>query len=787
MRTLVAAAVLLFGGPLVWVSPSAALTQVSAIPLGSQWSFSDDGSDQGTAWREIGFAAAGWGSGAGELGYGDGDEGTVVSYGPDRWQKHATTYFRHQLHVVDVAAVSAISVSLKYDDGAVVYVNGTEVYRVGMPTTFNYATYTGTTREGTRTFSVDPALLVEGANAVAVEVHQSTRTSSDISFDLSMIMTRTGTPPVNPPPVEPPPVNPPPANPPPVIPELTDNIPFGSVWAFLDDGTDQGSAWRSAGFTPAGWGSGAGELGYGDGDEATVVSYGPDRWQKYATTYFRREVNVADPADVNEVVMSLKYDDGAVVYVNGTEVRRVSMPATFDYSTYTGKAREGTVSFVVDPALLVDGANVIAVEVHQAGRTSSDISFDLAMTVNRDVVAPPPPPVNPPAPPSSTEHPAINISSIGVVPITGQHGVIGHNPGDSTNQEVKVWDMHQVGTHMYVGGEFQQVVLGDGGAVVNQAFLARFDVATGAFDPSFTPALDGTVLALEQSPGGHLLVAGEFTTIDGIADTAGLAAINPATGTVDTAFRSSLRRPWSSGRAIVRDIKVHGTDVYAVGQFSHTYDRATAQRVRVYKAVRLDANTGVLDATWLPQVSGSSVWGVAVDPDRGRVFLSGAFSSVNAQSGTNKMAVVDWTSGAVVPNALTQGGGWQTYDVEYVGDRVFTANNRENRVTVYDANTYNIVRGMDRSDGDFQFVERIGNLVLAGCHCWQDPDYPFVRALDATTGAPIDKVFNVSGNIEGIFTAASDTTGCLWIGGDVRNGGFGVGTVWARGFARFCP
>ncbi len=756
-------------GPLVVPSPSAAMTDIGIIFWGSEWSYLDDGSDQGTAWRNPGFSTAGWSSGAGQLGYGDGDETTVVSYGPDRWNKHATTYFRRDATVTGAAGVTLAAISVTYDDGAVVYVNGTEVFRVAMPTTFDYSTYTGKAREGTRWFTFDPALLVEGTNVVAVEIHQANPTSSDISFDLAMTLTQTDVPP----PVDPPPVDPPPVDPPPV-PPLTDNIPFGSTWAYLDDGSDQGTAWRTNGFSAAGWNSGAGELGYGDGDEATVVSYGPDRWRKHATTYFRREVTVADSADVTGVSMSLKYDDGAVVYLNGTEVRRASMPATFDYATYTGTTREGTITFDVDPGLLIDGANVVAVEVHQASRTSSDISFDLAMTINRDVVAPPPPPVDPPTPPSGTDHPAIDIAAINVVPARGQHGVIGHNPGDSTPQEVKVWDMHQVGNHMYVGGEFQQVVLGAGGATVNQPFLARFDVATGAFDPTFTPQLDGTVLALEQSPTGRLLVAGEFTVVNGVADTAGLVAIDPATGAVDTSFRSSLRRPWSSGRAIARDIAVVGSHLYAVGQFTHTYDRATGQRIRVYKAVRLDATTGVLDTTWLPQVSGSSVWGVAVDPVRGRVFLAGAFSSVGALPGTDKMAVVDWTTGAVVPNALTQGGGWRTYDVEYVGDRVFTAN------------TYGVVRAMDRSDGDFQFVERIGNLVLAGCHCWQDPEFPFVRALDATTGVPIDKVFNVSGNIEGIFTAASDTAGCLWIGGDVRDGGFGVGTVWARGYARFC-
>ena len=63
--------------------------------MGANWRYLDDGSDQGTAWYAPGFDDTGWADGDAQLGYGDGDETTVVSYGPDRWNKHITTYFRH--------------------------------------------------------------------------------------------------------------------------------------------------------------------------------------------------------------------------------------------------------------------------------------------------------------------------------------------------------------------------------------------------------------------------------------------------------------------------------------------------------------------------------------------------------------------------------------------------------------------------------------------------------------------------------------------------------------------
>src|SRR5262245_45431218 len=51
-------------------------------------------------------------------------------------------------------------------------------------------------------------------------------------------------------------------------------VPAHAVWRFLDNGSDQGTAWRAAGFSDAAWRSGAAELGYGDNDEATVVGFG---------------------------------------------------------------------------------------------------------------------------------------------------------------------------------------------------------------------------------------------------------------------------------------------------------------------------------------------------------------------------------------------------------------------------------------------------------------------------------------------------------------------------------
>ena len=103
-------------------------------------------------------------------------------------------------------------------------------------------------------------------------------------------------------------------------------IAFGSSWKYLDNGSNQQTAWRTNGFPDGSWAAGNAELGYGDGDEATVVSFGPNSGAKYITTYFRKTFNVSDPSLYQSLTLNVVYDDGVVVYLNGTEVHRGNMP-----------------------------------------------------------------------------------------------------------------------------------------------------------------------------------------------------------------------------------------------------------------------------------------------------------------------------------------------------------------------------------------------------------------------------------------------------------------------------
>lgn len=162
-------------------------------------------------------------------------------------------------------------------------------------------------------------------------------------------------------------------------------IPSGAIWKYLDNGSNQGTAWRSTTFNDGSWAYGPALLGYGHGDEATVVSYGSQSDNKYTTTYFRKTVSVLDASIFSNYTLRVRRDDGIVVYINGVEKYRNNMPSgSVAYNTWAAETCSDDgyswFSSTLAAGSLVTGTNVIAVEIHQRKPTSADISFDLQLT-----------------------------------------------------------------------------------------------------------------------------------------------------------------------------------------------------------------------------------------------------------------------------------------------------------------------------------------------------------------------------------------------------------------------
>ncbi|MFM1767981.1 MAG: hypothetical protein RJA22_510 [Verrucomicrobiota bacterium] len=546
-------------GATAWSDPVAVTVAFAAsgtntlVAQGSAWRYRDTGVDPGTNWVSAAYDDSAWPVGLAQLGFGDGDEATLVGFGGDSNNVHITTWFRRAWVVSDPGAFTDLQLRLLRDDGAVVYLNGVEVARQNMPAgpiTSSTLTPASTSSETTffvSTFGVEN--LVAGTNVLAVEVHQSAVTSSDLSFDLQLIgLTLPNTPPsvalsspTNNASVSTPGLleitatasdadgtvaqvafftngvllaidtaapyavtwtNPPAGahtltaaatdnegatnlsaavsitaaagNSSPTVAisapatgasllsgsnltvtataadgdgtvvgvefyvddtrmatatnapyaftwtnaplgaytltaRATDNegatawsdpvavtvafaangtntlVAQGSAWRYRDSGVDPGAGWTGLAYNDSAWSVGLAQFGYGDGDEATVVGYGPSSTSRYITTWFRRAWVVSNPALFNALQFRVLRDDGVVVYLNGVEVVRQNMPSgTVAASTLASSAIAGAdettfFSTTVGTAALVAGTNVIAVELHQSGASSSDISFDLQL------------------------------------------------------------------------------------------------------------------------------------------------------------------------------------------------------------------------------------------------------------------------------------------------------------------------------------------------------------------------------------------------------------------------
>ncbi|MBM3881976.1 MAG: hypothetical protein FJ387_20020 [Verrucomicrobia bacterium] len=175
----------------------------------------------------------------------------------------------------------------------------------------------------------------------------------------------------------------PPAGAPPIL------VAPGAVWRYWDTGTDPGPDWAQAGYQDAAWLDGPAQLGYGDGDEATVVRYidvdpAQSGIQRNAATYFRAAFVVSDPAAYESLTLQVTYDDAVAVYLNGRELYRTdNLPANANYQTYATASRpDNTVDSLTGlaPTLLQPGTNLIAAQVHQNSPGSSDLSFALSLT-----------------------------------------------------------------------------------------------------------------------------------------------------------------------------------------------------------------------------------------------------------------------------------------------------------------------------------------------------------------------------------------------------------------------
>lgn len=159
------------------------------------------------------------------------------------------------------------------------------------------------------------------------------------------------------------------------------------VWSYFLGVSHPSPVWHLAPFDDSGWPTGQGSVGYGDNDDNTII-------QPVTSVFMRHEFTVTDKESLLGAVLHADYDDAFVAYLNGTEIARANigepgvMPLFFnladgDHEAQLYQGGDPTAFFVSGnevEQLLIEGVNVLAVQVHNWSSTSSDLTSNFFLS-----------------------------------------------------------------------------------------------------------------------------------------------------------------------------------------------------------------------------------------------------------------------------------------------------------------------------------------------------------------------------------------------------------------------
>lgn len=171
-------------------------TEDRLIPRGSWWYYDDDGSPM-TDWNQnLTPANRIMETGTGLFGYPKAPGSEVQTELAEPTASHVTDYFAQTFTIDDPDEIWGLEFDMTYDDAAVMYLNGIEVWRDNMPTGApSPSTLALQWRDDNLVFQTEivqleadlvRSLLVAGQNTLAVEVHQNRVDSSDVFFDMEL-------------------------------------------------------------------------------------------------------------------------------------------------------------------------------------------------------------------------------------------------------------------------------------------------------------------------------------------------------------------------------------------------------------------------------------------------------------------------------------------------------------------------------------------------------------------------------------------------------------------------
>ncbi len=153
----------------------------------------------------------------------------------------------------------------------------------------------------------------------------------------------------------------------------------GAIWRYKRGDSQPPATWAEADFDDSDWPSGPSGFGYGDNDDATVISGVP-------SIYVRTPFFIDNLDALRQVVVHIDFDDSFVAYINGHEIARQNLGNPGDFVPFDRLADVDHEALlyqnlpplridVDDLAVLNQGQNVLAVQVHNVSIGSSDMSL----------------------------------------------------------------------------------------------------------------------------------------------------------------------------------------------------------------------------------------------------------------------------------------------------------------------------------------------------------------------------------------------------------------------------
>ncbi|MCD4691329.1 MAG: CotH kinase family protein, partial [Calditrichales bacterium] len=168
---------------------------------------------------------------------------------------------------------------------------------------------------------------------------------------------------------------------------------WGDIWRYFIGTEEPPTNWRTLDFDASSWPEGPSGFGYSDGDDSTNVAPDYPSQPGPVSVFIRKEFYVEKPDEVSNCFLHIDYDDGFVAYLNNSEIVRanigsVGTPPPYDQLTNTDHEAQMYLGGSPDEfeveniqSILQSGWNVLAIQVHNASQTSSDMTLISFLTL----------------------------------------------------------------------------------------------------------------------------------------------------------------------------------------------------------------------------------------------------------------------------------------------------------------------------------------------------------------------------------------------------------------------